>query len=76
MGLRQSRAPGSTFHPLALVDSMVLKALDTQTSPHSTAFLAEVFLATALFQLPFFDLWFIFMDEGHRVQFFDIARGG
>jgi len=36
-----------------------------------------VFVATLLFQLPFFDLWLSFMDEGHMVQFADLRlRGG
>jgi hypothetical protein len=36
-----------------------------------------VFGITVLFQLPFFDLWFSFMDEGHMVQFADLRlRGG
>ena len=38
---------------------------------------AWVFVVTVLFQLPFFDLWFSFMDEGHMVQFADLRlRGG
>ena len=38
---------------------------------------AGVFGVTVLFQLPFFDLWFSFMDEGHMVQFADLRlRGG
>ena len=36
-----------------------------------------VFVLTLLFQLPFFDLWFSFMDEGHMVAFADLRlRGG
>ena len=36
-----------------------------------------VVLATVLFQLPFFDRWFSFMDEGHILPFADmIADGG
>lgn len=35
-----------------------------------------VFLLTAVVQLPFFDLWFSFMDEGHMLQFADIGRKG
>ncbi len=36
-----------------------------------------VFVLTLLVQLPFFDLWFSFMDEGHMVAFADLrARGG
>ncbi|MFP6640674.1 MAG: glycosyltransferase family 39 protein, partial [Myxococcota bacterium] len=35
-----------------------------------------VFLLTAVAQLPFFDLWFSFMDEGHMLQFADIGRKG
>ncbi|MCS5637887.1 MAG: glycosyltransferase family 39 protein, partial [Myxococcota bacterium] len=36
-----------------------------------------VFAATGLFQLPFFDLWFSMMDEGHMLQFADLRlRGG
>ncbi len=35
-----------------------------------------VFLGTLLVQLPYFDLWFNFMDEGHMVQFADMARRG
>ena len=34
------------------------------------------FILTLLLQLPFFDLWFSFMDEGHMLQFADIARKG
>ncbi|MEE3327181.1 MAG: hypothetical protein VX252_07605 [Myxococcota bacterium] len=34
------------------------------------------FVLTLLVQLPFFDLWFSFMDEGHMLQFADIARKG
>ncbi len=36
-----------------------------------------VFVATLLFQLPFFDLWLSIMDEGHMLQFADMRlRGG
>ena len=36
-----------------------------------------VFVLTLLVQLPFFDLWFSFMDEGHMVAFADLrVRGG
>lgn len=36
-----------------------------------------VFLVTLAFQLPFFDRWVNFMDEGHLLQFADmIASGG
>ena len=39
--------------------------------------LALIFVATVLFQLPFFDLWFSLMDEGHVLQFADLRlRGG
>ena len=39
--------------------------------------LTLVFGATVLFQLPFFDLWFSLMDEGHILQFADLRlRGG
>src|SRR3990172_10955331 len=42
----------------------------------SRAALAAFFLALA-FQLPFFDRWFSFMDEGHLCLFADlIANGG
>jgi len=35
------------------------------------------FAATLLFQLPFFDRWFNFMDEGHMLLFSEmVARGG
>jgi hypothetical protein len=38
---------------------------------------ALVFAATLLFQLPFFDRWFSFMDEGHLLHYADlIAQGG
>ena len=37
---------------------------------------AVVALATLLVQLPFFRLWFAFMDEGHMVQFADIVLKG
>ncbi|MDG2051969.1 MAG: glycosyltransferase family 39 protein [Myxococcota bacterium] len=33
-------------------------------------------LATLAIQLPFFRLWFAFMDEGHMVQFADMALKG
>jgi len=38
---------------------------------------AAAFLAALPFQLPFFDRWFSFMDEGHLLLYADlIARGG
>ena len=67
---------GETLHPHFSMGRMTLQAPDRQGSSHSAAVLAGVFLATVAFQLPFFDLWFSFMDEGHMVQFSDIARGG
>jgi len=38
--------------------------------------LGLVFAATVLFQLPFFDLWFSLMDEGHVLQFADLRLKG
>ena len=36
-----------------------------------------IFVATLLFQLPYFDLWYAHMDEGHVLMFADIvAKGG
>ena len=35
-----------------------------------------VLLLTGLVQWPFFDLWFSFMDEGHMLQFADMASQG
>ena len=35
-----------------------------------------VFLVTLAFQLPFFDRWVNFMDEGHLLQFADMIASG
>ncbi len=45
-------------------------------SQHPKIVLVGVFLASVLFQWPFFDVWLSFMDEGHMLQFADMARGG
>jgi hypothetical protein len=47
-------------------------------SPARTSWKAPgvVFLATFLFQLPFFDRWFSAMDEGHMLQYADIVASG
>jgi hypothetical protein len=37
---------------------------------------ALTFLATLLFQLPFFDRWFSAMDEGHMLQYADLVANG
>lgn len=37
---------------------------------------ALAFLATLLFQLPFFDRWFSAMDEGHMLQYADLVANG
>jgi hypothetical protein len=37
---------------------------------------AAAFLAAFAFQLPFFDRWFSFMDEGHLVLYADLIAGG
>src|SRR3990172_10065493 len=42
-----------------------------------SAALAAAFLVAFAFQLPFFDRWFSFMDEGHLLLYADlIANGG
>jgi hypothetical protein len=45
-------------------------------SPVRLAGFAAVFLASLVFQLPFFDRWYSGMDEGHLLLFSEIAADG
>ena len=55
---------------------MALETRERHLSQHPKIVLVGVFLASVLFQWPFFDVWLSFMDEGHMLQFADMARGG
>ncbi|MDP6979194.1 MAG: hypothetical protein QF570_11420 [Myxococcota bacterium] len=44
---------------------------------NARALYVALFVATVLFQLPYFDRWYALLDEGHILMFADIvARGG
>jgi hypothetical protein len=55
---------------------MALQRPESTANLEATAGPLVVGLVVFCAQLPFFDLWFNFMDEGHMVQFADMARRG
>ena len=71
-------ACGARVAGRAAIGNMALQRPDAKhLISHPAAAPTAAFLLTVLVQLPFFRLWFNFMDEGHMVQFADIVvRGG